>query len=132
MSIYTNHYALRDFTSLARALADQSRVRALIALKDHELCVCQLVELLGLASSTVSRHLAILSQAYMVDSRKEGRWVYYRRSGAQAPAAVQAALDWVDRSVVESSEAIADREKLESILSCPIDELCRSDSRTES
>jgi DNA-binding transcriptional ArsR family regulator len=132
MSIYTNNYALRDFTGLARALADQSRVRALMALKDHELCVCQLVELLGLASSTVSRHLAILSQAYMVDSRKEGRWVYYRRSGARAPVAVQAALDWVDRSVADSSEVIADREKLELILSCPVDELCRSDSRTES
>jgi len=132
MSIYTSHYALRDFTGLARALADQSRVRILIALKDHELCVCQLVELLGLASSTVSRHLAILSQAYMVDSRKEGRWVYYRRSGAQAPVSVQAALDWVDRSVADSSEAIKDRETLETVLACPVEELCRSDSRTES
>lgn len=132
MSIYTSHYALRDFSGLARALGDQSRVRALIALKDHELCVCQLVELLGLASSTVSRHLAILSQAYLVDSRKEGRWVYYRRAGVEAPAAVQSALDWVDRSVTDSSEAITDREKLESILSCPVDELCRREPRTES
>ena len=132
MSTYTSHYALRDFSGLARALGDQSRVRALIALKDHELCVCQLVELLGLASSTVSRHLAILSQAYLVDSRKQGRWVYYRRSGAEAPAAVQLALDWVDRSASDSPEAIEDHEKLESILACPVEELCRPDSRTES
>lgn len=126
MSIHTQPYALRDFTGVASALADPNRVRALIALQNNELCVCQLVELLELAPSTVSRHLKILSQAYLVDSRKEGRWVHYRRAGAGAPAAVQAALAWVDTALPEHP---GDRERLADILACPVEDLCRPSPR---
>jgi len=66
--------ALRVF----RALADETRVRLLYALRHGELCVCQLIELMGLAPSTVSKHLSILRDADLLDSRKEGRWVHYR------------------------------------------------------
>ena len=60
------------------ALSDESRLRMLFALRHGELCVCQLIELMGLAPSTVSKHLSILRDAGLLDSRKEGRWVYYR------------------------------------------------------
>ena len=43
-----------------------------------ELCACQITELFGLAPSTMSKHLSILYQAGLVDSRKEGRWIYFR------------------------------------------------------
>lgn len=58
---------MREFIDVAKALSDPSRVRILLALKGRELCVCQLVELLGLAASTISRHLALLRGAYLVD-----------------------------------------------------------------
>jgi DNA-binding transcriptional ArsR family regulator len=125
MSIHADHYALRDFTGLAQALSDPNRVRALIAMRDNELCVCQLVELLGLASSSVSRHLAILARAYLVDSRKDGRWVYYRRAGESAPLPVREALKWIDTSLPEDPD---DRARLEEILSCPVEDLCRTSS----
>ena len=57
-----------------------------MALGAGELCVCQIVELLGLAPSTVSKHMAILKQARLVDSRKEGRWMFYRLADEDAPA----------------------------------------------
>ena len=62
-----------------KALGDESRLRAFLALHESELCVCQLVELLQLAPSTVSKHLSILRQAGLIDSRKDARWVYYRQ-----------------------------------------------------
>jgi ArsR family transcriptional regulator, arsenate/arsenite/antimonite-responsive transcriptional repressor len=71
---------MRELTDLFKALADESRLRALYALKGGELCVCQLIALLDLAPSTVSKHLSILRSARLVDSRKQGRWMHYRLS----------------------------------------------------
>jgi DNA-binding transcriptional ArsR family regulator len=48
-------------------------VRILLALRGGEMCVCQITELFGLAVSTTSKHLSILYQARLVDSRKDGR-----------------------------------------------------------
>ena len=46
-------------------------------LRSGELCVCQITEVLKLASSTVSAHLKELKQAGLVSERKNGRWVYF-------------------------------------------------------
>ena len=73
---------MRNLLAVLKALADETRVRALMALRRRELCVCQLVELLGLAPSTVSKHMSILKQARLVESRKEGRWMFYRLAQA--------------------------------------------------
>ena len=66
-----------DFVAVTKAFSDPHRVRAIMALREGELCVCQLIELFGLAPSTVSKHMSILKQAGLVDSRKDSRWVYY-------------------------------------------------------
>jgi DNA-binding transcriptional ArsR family regulator len=79
---------MRDCLNITKALSDENRLRMLMALRDGELCVCQLTELMGLAMSTVSKHLSILYQAGLVDARKEGRWMYYSLPGKGAsPAA---------------------------------------------
>ena len=69
---------MQQFMGVSKALADQNRIRALLLLKDRELCVCQITEVLSLAPSTVSKHMSILKQAGLVQMRKEGRWAYYR------------------------------------------------------
>ena len=51
---------MRDVVTIAKALSDEHRVRNLAILEGRELCVCQVIELLGLAPSTVSKHLSIL------------------------------------------------------------------------
>ena len=66
------------FMNITKALADENRVRILAALKNRELCVCQIIDLLQLAPSTVSKHLSILRQARLLAVRKTGRWAYYR------------------------------------------------------
>ena len=67
-----------EFLNITKALAEENRVRILLALEVEELCVCQIIELLELAPSTVSKHMSVLRQARLVDGRKEGRWMYYR------------------------------------------------------
>ncbi|MEY4385928.1 MAG: hypothetical protein RLY20_1211 [Verrucomicrobiota bacterium] len=64
--------------AITKARSDPGRVRILLALRKGELCVCQITELFGLAPSTVSKHLSILTQAGLTLSRKDERWVYYR------------------------------------------------------
>ena len=54
-----------------------SRMLMLDALRQKELCVCELAEIVGADQSTVSRHLAILKQAGLVGERKEGATVYH-------------------------------------------------------
>ena len=67
-----------EFLNITKALAEENRLRILLALDGAELCVCQLVELLELAPSTVSKHMSVLRQARLVESRKDGRWMHYR------------------------------------------------------
>ncbi|MBP7460364.1 MAG: winged helix-turn-helix transcriptional regulator [Candidatus Delongbacteria bacterium] len=69
---------LTTYVAITKALSDPSRVRLLAVLDQSERCVCYLIDLLGLAPSTVSRHLAVLKQAGLVAARRDGKWIYYR------------------------------------------------------
>ena len=107
---------MREFMGITKALADESRVRVLLALRPGELCVCQITELLGFAPSTVSKHLSILEQAGLVLSRKAERWVYYRLPEKPVSASVGEALAWVERSLATSAEAVRDARQMQKIL----------------
>lgn len=120
---------MREFVDIAKALSDPSRARALLALKGRELCVCQLVELLGLAASTVSKHMGVLRQAQLVECRKDGRWVHYRRAGRGAPRRARAALRWLDGSLEGERIAREDARRVEQILKRPLEELCGERNR---
>ena len=116
---------MREFMAITKALSDPGRVRILLSLRRGELCVCQITELFGLATSTVSKHLSILSQAGLIVSRKTERWVYYRLPDKAATVAVREALDWVLKSLGKTEEATADAAKLKKILKIDPVELCR-------
>jgi DNA-binding transcriptional ArsR family regulator len=120
---------MREFMNLSKALADPKRVRLVLALRERELCACQLTELFGLAPSTMSKHLSILYQARLVNTRKEGRWVYYSRPGKEAPPAIRAALDWVDASLADDAQITADARRLKQVLRINPTELCRKQCR---
>ena len=120
---------MREFMSITRALADPNRVRILLALRRGELCVCQITELLGLAFSTISKHLSILQHAGLIQSRKTERWVYYRLPDQSAPVTVREALDWVKKSLTKTDEAVADAKKLKRVLKTDLAEICRRQCR---
>ena len=116
---------LREFMAVAKALADENRVRMLLALRGGELCVCQITELLGLALSTTSKHLSILYQAGLVDARKEGRWIYYSLPGKEAPAAAREAIRWVVKGLAEDRRIAEDTARLKKVLALDPVKLCR-------
>lgn len=63
---------------LFRAFADPTRLRLLNLLAVRELCVCELMAVVGEVQPKVSRHLALLRRVGLVEGRREGQWVYYR------------------------------------------------------
>ena len=121
---------MRDFMKITKALADENRVRMLLALRRGELCVCQITELFGLAPSTVSKHLSILYQAGLAESRKDGRWIYYRLPGKEASPAARRAIDWVAQSVNGDPRAAEDAARLKKILQMDPVELCKRQCRS--
>jgi ArsR family transcriptional regulator len=121
----TRKHTMREFMNITGALADETRVRTLLALRQGELCVCQITELFGFAPSTVSKHLSLLFQADLVESRKEGRWIYYKLPGKSATLEVREALAWVEKSLANSPQALEDRKKLKSILQQDPTALCK-------
>ena len=116
---------MREVMNITKALADENRVRALLALRQGELCVCQITELFGLAPSTISKHLSVLHQAGLVESRKEGRWIYYRLPGNGAEPAAREAIRWLERSVADEPRIVEDGQRLKKILKMDPVELCK-------
>lgn len=107
--------SLRPFLAVAKALGDETRARALAALGAGELCLCQIIELLGLAPSTVSKHMAILEEAGLVEREKRGRWTYFRLVTDGAPDPIREALAWTTTHLADDPVITSDRERLDEI-----------------
>jgi DNA-binding transcriptional ArsR family regulator len=103
---------MKPLLAITKALSDETRVRALLALRGGELCLCQLIELLGMAPSTVSKHMDVLFQAELVQRHKKGRWHYFRLAGRDAAPAAQKALRWVLDTLAGESVIQADARRL--------------------
>jgi len=79
---------MREFIKIMKALSDPNRVKIVKILQRRVLCVCEIQEALGLAQSTVSKHLKILEEAELITYSKDGLWVNYRLvDGSQSPYA---------------------------------------------
>lgn len=98
-----------------KALADRNRLRIVAALTGaEELCACHLVELLGVTGATASRHLDLLINSGLVESRKDGRWVHYRLSPT-FPAPI---FQWLEKNLSSDPDIKADLKKLKKITGC--------------
>ena len=120
---------MKDFLNITKALADENRLRMLMALQGGELCVCQIAELTGLALSTVSKHLSMLYQAGLLNARKEGRWMYYSLPGKGAPTAAREAVAWVRRSLEENERIAEDAKQLKKVMEMDLSEICKRQCR---
>ena len=121
-----NSETMRSTLRITKALSDIQRLRILMLLRKGELCVCRIIAVLGLAPSTVSKHLSILSAAALVDSRKEGRWAYYRLPQGAALKGVKPMLKWLDETLSAEALVAKDAKKLEAALACPPESLSES------
>ena len=122
---------MRRYLFIAKALSDATRVRLLCALRGGELCVCQLIELVRLAPSTVSKHLSILYQAGLVESHKQGRWVYYSIPAEPAGHFLRVVLESTFKELEEDPIIIGDKDRLEEIKSIDVEELCQRTSEKD-
>lgn len=110
---------------IARALSDPNRVRAVMLLTDGPLCVCQIIEMLGLAASTTSKHMSILKQAGLVEATKEGRWMHYSLPSKNAPRWVQKAIQWIVSGLENDALIQQDKAKLQKLLKIDKEALCK-------
>ncbi len=113
---------MRDLLAITRALDNEHRLRILLSLRGGEVCLCQLIEVLELAPSTVSRHVDLLRQAGLVEMRKDGRWHYYRLAGRDASPAVRDAIRWVTRALGDERLILADAARLAGVCASPPEE----------
>ncbi|HMK59842.1 MAG TPA: metalloregulator ArsR/SmtB family transcription factor [Dissulfurispiraceae bacterium] len=66
-----------EITQAMKLLSDKSRLRILMLLKDRELCVCQIMGVLGMSQPLVSRNLSLLLRAGFLGDRREGKMIFY-------------------------------------------------------
>lgn len=107
-----------DLETFFLALADRNRLRLLHLMGDEEVCVCFFVEILQMPQPKVSRHLAYLRRAGIVDARREGKWIHYRMVLPQDEHAVRVLTEvrsWISRD----QEMQRDRQRLVKVCCAP-------------
>ena len=115
---------MRQLEAALKAAADPTRIRILKLLEDRDLCVCQIQAVLGLAPSTVSKHLAILKSAGLVEDRREARFIHYRLTPEGENAHAASVLALLRGAIDRDHRILADRRKLREILRVPVAKLC--------
>jgi len=96
-----------DSVDFFRLLADVTRLRILILLSRGELCVCDIMSIIGSTQSKTSRHLAYLRNAGLVHDRREGLWIHYSLAKPAGPMQ-QRVFDWLRHAENEVPQAADD------------------------
>ena len=101
-----------------KALADRTRLRLLNLMRDEEVCVCFFVEILKTNQPKISRHLAYMRRAGIVDTRRDGSWMHYRiiePPDENAAQVLNEVLAWLSND----REMQRDRERLVKVCCAP-------------
>jgi ArsR family transcriptional regulator, arsenate/arsenite/antimonite-responsive transcriptional repressor len=103
---------MKHLAQTIKALSDPIRLRIILLLQaEGELCVCDLMAVLKLPQSTVSRHLAYLKRSCWVDIRRQGVWMYYSLS-RESCVICRELLQILNRHAGNLPEAVSDRSTL--------------------
>ena len=100
-----------DLVRLFEALSDRTRLRLLNLMDGREVCVCYFVEILGQSQPKISRHLAYLRNAGVVNARREGKWMHYSLNHPE-DAGANAILNATLRSLKTDREMQSDLARL--------------------
>ena len=68
---------MEQLINVFKSLSDETRVRILHMLYKHDLCVCELVEVLELSQPKISKHMAKLKTTGLLESARNEQWIYY-------------------------------------------------------
>jgi ArsR family transcriptional regulator len=97
--------------NIFKALSDKGRLRVVKMLQKKPLCVCEITEILKLATSTVSNHLSILCDAGLVIGEKDGKWMNYRINTEPQNNLISSALLYL-QFILEDDETITDDRRI--------------------
>ena len=106
---------MKNVVKAFKSIADESRLRILGMLKVRTLCVREIAEVLGLAQSTVSRHLKILEDSGLVYRKKDGLWVEYSLPSTPSDSLPGKVLDLVEDVLDEAPLVRRDRHNAERV-----------------
>ncbi|TKB46887.1 ArsR/SmtB family transcription factor [Thalassotalea mangrovi] len=96
-----------------KSLADDTRLKILLLLvSEQELCVCEFTSALDLSQPKISRHLALLKQQGLIESRRQGQWVFYSLSESLPHWCLQTLKMCFEQNVGYTSEALASLTRL--------------------
>src|SRR5215203_7469697 len=110
---------LQSLNRLFKALGDPTRLRILGLLLSGEVCVCHLHESLKITQPKASRHLAYLRRSGLVETRREGLWIYYRLARPADPV-IAAVEEAVRHALTHSSSVRRDLGKLQKQNGCGV------------
>lgn len=113
-----NEDFLLEMETFFLALADKTRLRLLNLMRNEEICVCFFTEVLGESQPKISRHLAYLRNAGLVEARREGKWMHYRISELKNKY-VGGVLEEVLESLKNQEEMQKEREKYKQVCCSP-------------
>lgn len=102
----------RETVNIFKALSDPNRIRIVKMLEAKQLCVCEIREVLGLSTSTVSKHLSILRDAHLIVDWKDGKWVNLKLNEGSENKLVRSQLAMIRSSLADDEQVLADRKKL--------------------
>jgi ArsR family transcriptional regulator, arsenate/arsenite/antimonite-responsive transcriptional repressor len=106
---------LKEKTKFFKALSDPSRLRILKMLQTKPLCVCEITDILQLASSTVSNHLSILKEANFIVEKKDGKWVNYLINSTPDDSRISSLLSMLDFWIGDEELIISDKLKVQKV-----------------
>jgi ArsR family transcriptional regulator len=108
---------MQNYSAFFAALADDSRLRLLHLLKDGELCVCYLQEVLQTNQPKISRHLAYLKRTGLVEARRDGKWMHYRLKTLRPD--LKKILSDTLKHLEKQPQIKSDSKRLQRVICCP-------------
>ena len=104
---------IEEKTRLFKTLSDPNRLRILKMLQVKSLCVCEITDILQLATSTVSKHLSILKETGFIIEIKEGKWVNYLINQHPSDPRISSILSTLDFWISDEKIIYSDKKKVE-------------------
>jgi len=106
---------IEEKTKIFKALSDPNRLRILKMLQTKSLCVCEITDVLRLATSTVSKHLSILKSTGFIIETKDGKWVNYLINPRPSDARISSVLSTLDFWISDDQMIISDKQKVQKV-----------------
>jgi ArsR family transcriptional regulator len=103
---------MKNTMMFLKTLSDKNRLRILLSLMNKELCVCQLMGILDLSQSLISKHIAVLYKVNIVSIRKQGKLAYYSIS-KDLPKNWFKVLSLILESISDDDEIVYDKKSLD-------------------